>query len=180
MMTLPARTSIALMAVALLAGLAGCHRAGDATRADLGEGRGQHVANAPITAAPPTTPPAAAASRATEPQPHSVAASTAPAARRPAAADTRTMGAPSSSLAAAIASAAPERVDDASITRGVSAAIAADRELRRLRIDVDTQNGIVTLSGPAPTASAKAHADEVARTVAGVVSVNNQLTLQTG
>lgn len=76
--------------------------------------------------------------------------------------------------------AAPSHFSDGSINAQVRAALAADKELRPLRIDVDTENGIVTLSGLAPTASAKAHADEVARTVNGVVSVNNQLTLQSG
>lgn len=75
---------------------------------------------------------------------------------------------------------AAARVDDSVITRQVSAAIAADQQLHAMRIDVDTQNGIVTLSGPAPTATAKEHAGEVARTVQGVVSVNNQLTLASG
>lgn len=106
------------------------------------------------------------------------AAAQAPQQRTPS--PTTAMGAPSQSMAAAFASAVPGGADDASLTRQVAAAIAADRELRRLKIDVDTQNGIVTLSGPAPTASAKARADEVARTVKGVVSVNNQLTLQSG
>ncbi|MEO8653001.1 MAG: BON domain-containing protein [Ramlibacter sp.] len=38
----------------------------------------------------------------------------------------------------------------------------------------------MTLSGPAPTAAAKAHAIEIARNVKGVNSVNNQLTIKAG
>jgi hyperosmotically inducible periplasmic protein len=76
--------------------------------------------------------------------------------------------------------AAAAKVDDATITAKVNAALAADKEASALRVDVDTQNGVVTLSGPAPTASAKEHVAEVARTVRGVQSVNNQLTLQSG
>lgn len=169
MMSVPSRTMIVLASAALLAALGGCHRA--AGPADVAAAGANHPA-VPTAARPGTMPPARAASAASP----SVAAAPA-AARRD---DTRAMGAPSMSLASAIASAAPEHNDDASITREVNAAIAGDRELRRLKIDVDTENGIVTLSGPTPTASAKAHADEVARTVKGVVSVNNQLTLQTG
>jgi hyperosmotically inducible protein len=75
---------------------------------------------------------------------------------------------------------AVDKVDDAVITTKVKAAIAADKDLSAIKIDVDTQNGVVTLSGPAPTASAKEHASEVARTIKGVTSVNNQLTLKTG
>lgn len=167
-MRLPSRTMIVLASAALLAALGGCHRAaGPANVAAADANRA-----ATTTARPGTLPPTDAASAASP----SASAARATAARN----DTRAMGAPSTSLAAAIASAAPDRNDDASITREVNAAIGRDRELRRLKIDVDTENGIVTLSGPAPTASAKAHADEVARTVKGVVSVNNQLTLQTG
>ena len=80
---------------------------------------------------------------------------------------TRTMGA---------AAAGPQ--DDRTITANVNAALAADKEARALKIDVDTQNGVVTLSGPAPTATAKEHAGEVARTVKGVTSVNNRLTIK--
>ena len=91
-----------------------------------------------------------------------------------------TVGRTGAANPAATMGAAGQPASDASITAHVNAAFAGDKELRPLKIDVDTQNGIVTLSGLAPTASAKAHADEVAHTVAGVVSVNNQLTLQTG
>lgn len=80
---------------------------------------------------------------------------------------TRTMGA-----------AGTDPLDDRTITAKVNAALTADQELSALKIDVDTQNGVVTLSGPAPTATAKEHASEVARTVKGVTSVNNQLTLK--
>jgi hyperosmotically inducible periplasmic protein len=181
-MRLPARTTIVLAAAALLASLAGCHRGSDLTAADLRASATRRAAAAPDTTARASTP-AASASTADKPaavRDRAVAAA-APAAARAAPADsTRTMGAPSATLAATIASAAPGHLYDASITRKVSAAIAADKDLRPLKIDVDTQNGIVTLSGPAPTASAKAHADEVARTVQGVVTVNNQLTLEAG
>ena len=45
---------------------------------------------------------------------------------------------------------------------------------------MDTQNGVVTLSGPAPTATARERASEIARGVKGVTSVNNQLTIKSG
>jgi hypothetical protein len=148
--------------------------------ADLPGAQRDHSDTARATPAA-AIPPAAAASGTGSAAP-AAPDGTAAASPRPAAPDdAKAMGAPAATtLASAIAMAAPQHGDDASITREVSSAIAADKELRRLKIDVDTENGIVTLSGPAPTASAKAHADEVARTVPGVVSVNNQLTLQTG
>ena len=74
--------------------------------------------------------------------------------------------------------AAAGKVDDASITVKVNSALAADKDLSAIKIDVDTQNGVVTLSGPAPTAAAKERASEVARNVKGVTSVNNQLTVK--
>jgi osmotically-inducible protein OsmY len=166
MTSVPSRTIIVLASAALLAALGGCHRA--AQPASVAAADANHPA-APTAARPGTIPATPSASAALPSRPATAARD-----------DTRAMGAPSTSLASAIAAAAPEHNDDASITRQVNAAIAGDRELRRLKIDVDTENGIVTLSGPAPTASAKAHADEVARTVKGVVSVNNQLTLQSG
>ena len=108
--------------------------------------------------------------------------STATAAPRTAAAPadpTRVMGGPPASDSHAMGAAASP-IDDRSITSRVNAALAADQQLKAMPIDVDTQNGIVTLSGPSPTATAKEHASEVARTVHGVVSVNNQLTLGSG
>ena len=49
-----------------------------------------------------------------------------------------------------------------------------------IRIDVDTRDGVVTLSGPAPSATARERASEIARGVKGVSSVNNQLTIKSG
>ncbi len=93
---------------------------------------------------------------------------------------TRSMGAAAAPPTREFGASAAANVDDATITARVNAALAADQELSALGMDVDTQNGVVTLSGPAPTASAKERASEVARTVKGVTSVNNQLTLKAG
>lgn len=90
-------------------------------------------------------------------------------AARHAANDTKAMGASAS-----------DKVDDAAITAKVNASLATDKDLSAIKIDVDTQNGVVTLSGPAPTATAKARAAEIARGVKGVNSVNNQLTVKAG
>lgn len=80
----------------------------------------------------------------------------------------------------AMGASAGDKIDDALITTKVKAAIAADKDLSAIKIDVDTQNGVVTLSGPAPTATAKERASEIARNVKGVNSVNNQLTIKVG
>lgn len=86
-----------------------------------------------------------------------------------AAQDTKAMGAT-----------AGEKIDDATITAKVNASLATDKDLSAIKIDVDTQNGVVTLSGPAPSATARARASEIARSVKGVSSVNNQLTVKAG
>jgi hyperosmotically inducible protein len=75
---------------------------------------------------------------------------------------------------------AGEKIDDATITAKINASLAADKDLSAIKIDVDTQNGVVTLSGPAPSATARERASEIARSVKGVNSVNNQLTVKAG
>ena len=80
----------------------------------------------------------------------------------------------------AMGASAANKVDDATITSKVNAALAKDKDLSAIKIDVDTKDGVVTLSGPAPTATARERASEIARTVQGVSSVNNQLTIKAG
>ena len=46
-----------------------------------------------------------------------------------------------------------------------------------MKIDIDTQDGKVTLRGTAPDAAARDKAAEIARGVASVKSVDNLLTL---
>ena len=72
---------------------------------------------------------------------------------------------------------AASKADDTRISSSVKAGLAAEKEVSAARIDVDTQDGVVTLSGAVPTAAAKARANEVARQVKDVRSVNNQLTV---
>jgi hyperosmotically inducible periplasmic protein len=72
------------------------------------------------------------------------------------------------------------KVDDATVTTKVNAALAADKDLSAVKIDVDTKDGVVTLTGPAPTADAKDKATTIAKNVKGVTSVNNQLTVKAG
>lgn len=69
-------------------------------------------------------------------------------------------------------------VDDMAITASISAAFAKDSDLSAIRIDVDTKNGNVTLSGPAPTASARDKATAIAKGIKGVSSVDNKLMVK--
>lgn len=72
------------------------------------------------------------------------------------------------------------RLDDALIAAKVTTGLAADKNLSALKIKVDSRDGVVTLRGPAPSAAARSRAEEIARNVQGVNSVNNQLTVQAG
>ena len=69
-------------------------------------------------------------------------------------------------------------VDDAAITTALKIKFVADADLKALDISVDTVGGVVTLTGMAPSATAKNRATEIARTVNGVSNVNNNLTVQ--
>lgn len=66
----------------------------------------------------------------------------------------------------------------ASITAKVKAALVGDAELSALKINVDTQGGVVTLHGEAPNQSGKDRAEQLAKAVEGVSSVNNLLTVK--
>jgi len=82
--------------------------------------------------------------------------------------------------AARMGEAIAEKVDDATITASVNADLARDPDLSAIRINVDTKDGVVTLTGPAPSSSAKDRAAEIARGVKGVASVNNNLEVRAG
>jgi hyperosmotically inducible protein len=68
---------------------------------------------------------------------------------------------------------------DASITAGVKAALATDPALSALKIDVTTQDGVVSLEGPAPDEKARERAAALAAAPDGVVRVDNRLVVQT-
>jgi hyperosmotically inducible protein len=70
---------------------------------------------------------------------------------------------------------ATQRVDDAAITAQVKTRLLADEVTRSININVDTEAGVVTLRGTAPTAEAKAKAEQVAKSVEGVQVVANSL-----
>ena len=73
-----------------------------------------------------------------------------------------------------------EKVDDAMITASVKAELAKDAGLSALKINVDTDHGRVALRGTATSATARDHAMALASAVKGVVSVDNQLTVEAG
>ena len=69
-------------------------------------------------------------------------------------------------------------VEDIAITARVSAGLAKDADLSAIKIDVDTKNGVVLLSGPAPSAAARDKATIIARSTKGVNSVDNKLVVK--
>jgi hyperosmotically inducible protein len=67
----------------------------------------------------------------------------------------------------------------AALTTKVKTALASDVGLRTMtNINVDSDDGVVTLKGKVTTAEAKKRAEEVAKKVDGVKSVKNQLTVR--
>ncbi|MGE0349427.1 BON domain-containing protein [Hydrogenophaga sp.] len=67
---------------------------------------------------------------------------------------------------------------DMAITAKVNAALAEDTQLSALKIDVDTNNGLVELKGTAPDAAARDRATMLASAVEGVQRVENRLTVE--
>jgi hyperosmotically inducible periplasmic protein len=59
----------------------------------------------------------------------------------------------------------------------VRAALAYADDLRDITIDVDVENDVVTLTGTVPGDRQKSRAEQVAKSVEGVKSVNNGLTV---
>jgi hyperosmotically inducible protein len=73
---------------------------------------------------------------------------------------------------------AGEFIDDAWITTKVKALLLKEDALSALKIDVDTKDGVVRLSGQVDKSEQVARAVEVASKVAGVKRVQTDLTLK--
>ena len=85
--------------------------------------------------------------------------------------ETATMG-------AAPGSQTPAAIDpDVQLANEVKARLAAHPDFGATKIDVHSDNGVVTLRGRAPDPAARERATDIARTVRDVKSVENQLTL---
>jgi hypothetical protein len=64
---------------------------------------------------------------------------------------------------------------DAGITSAVKSKLAADDTVKAYKVDVDTQNKVVTLSGEVETEAQRSHAVMIARNTDGVADVVDQL-----
>ena len=76
------------------------------------------------------------------------------------------------------AKAVSDSATDLAITAKVKTALAADDQLSALGINVDTENAVVSLTGPAPNAEAVERATVLAKAVDGVTNVENELVIQ--
>ena len=72
---------------------------------------------------------------------------------------------------------AGEAVTDASITTAVKTRLMKDSAARASSIDVDTKDGVVTISGSVPTAADKTRIGGLVRRTTGVKTVENNLTV---
>lgn len=69
--------------------------------------------------------------------------------------------------------------DDTAIKMSVKAKLAADVRLSTLtNIEVNSTNGIVTLAGKVHNSDEKKFAEQVTKSVKGVVKVNNELQVE--
>jgi hyperosmotically inducible periplasmic protein len=80
-------------------------------------------------------------------------------------------------LAALIGTIAACSHTDPGVTTAVKAKLGADDRVKAYPIAVDTNSGVVTLSGTVETTEAKTRAVQVARMTTGVTSVEDHLTI---
>jgi hyperosmotically inducible protein len=71
-----------------------------------------------------------------------------------------------------------EEFDDASITASVKAKLLWSKHTDGLTMEVDTKQGVVRLTGTAPSASSRDLAGRLARNTNGVIKVDNRLQVQ--
>jgi hyperosmotically inducible periplasmic protein len=89
-------------------------------------------------------------------------------------------------VGAALAACAPmqgresagEYVDDTAITAKIKAELVRDKELPATQIRVETLQNVVQLSGFVDTAAQKAKAGQMARQIAGVRDVKNDIIVR--
>jgi hypothetical protein len=71
-----------------------------------------------------------------------------------------------------------EAVTDATLTTKVKAALADDVSFKTLKLDVDSKDGVVTITGTVPTADQRLSITKVAEQVQGVKSVDNRVEIK--
>lgn len=71
-----------------------------------------------------------------------------------------------------------ENIDDGNITTSVKTQLASDRLVTLTRVGVETNNGIVYLTGEVETAEQRSHIGSLASQVKGVKQVVNNLQVR--
>lgn len=71
-----------------------------------------------------------------------------------------------------------EKIDDASVTAQVKAALTAHRSTSTIRTKVETRDGTVILTGIAKNAAEKSLVEKLASDIHGVTSVKNKMTVK--
>ena len=74
---------------------------------------------------------------------------------------------------------AGQTVDDVAITAKVKTALAQDPGVKAMEVKVATFKSTVQLSGWVATAEEKARAEQIAKSVPGVTTVENKIVLKT-
>ena len=74
--------------------------------------------------------------------------------------------------------AADQTMNDAAISVAVQGKLMSDRVSNFLHVDVNTEGGVVTLSGIVETNEQRAQAERLAHEVEGVLRVKNRLQIQ--
>lgn len=70
------------------------------------------------------------------------------------------------------------QIDDAKITTKIKLKFLEDKEIKAFSIDVDTVNGVVTLTGMVETEEQRRRAVEIAKSVTGVKAVVNNIQVK--
>ena len=86
----------------------------------------------------------------------------------------------SAALVISLAGCERRSAGDTTINTAVKDRLAAEPTTSAAKIDVDTSNGVVTLSGKVPTAAEKSEAERIARNTQGVRQVVNNISAEGG
>ena len=71
-----------------------------------------------------------------------------------------------------------QNIDDTTVTTSVKAKLAADKGSSVTRVQVDTNRGVVALTGTVESSADRARAEQIVRGVSGVRGVANNLQVQ--
>jgi hypothetical protein len=169
------RSALAIALAGGAIGLAGCNQRSEPDVSKAPPASPPGTATAPAPATPPATPPPSA----TAPAPATPPATSPPTATAPApnTAPPAASPPPVATAPSGERSTVGQALDDTAVTTKVKTALLADDKVKGLNINVDTDNGIVTLTGKVGSAEEKDQALKIARGVEGVKNVQDRIAL---